>query len=388
MHSSAGPGLKFALLQACVNRMPARNHAVVTGYPSDEGNSVEVVRGLARRLPVYWLVGDEPRSLDWLVADAAGAHQVRCLRKDTFAAYWAYVCARYVFFTHGLYGSPEPPPHKVFVNLWHGDGPKRRNGFATVRSTFVVSGTQLWGKQRARNFGVCENNVLITGNPRVDQFARPTDDESLRALGIDPGRHFVLWLPTFRTTQYKGNRIGNVRDWSDADELSDSARVRATLTQVAHDARAMGVTLAVKPHPLDADRFADTGLHLLTNADLRESHISLYQLLARTHGLLTDYSSVWTDFLAVDRPIGFYCPDLDRYTDGRGLNVDNYPALLPGPLLDTPEEFRTFLRHCTNEPQASKAQRARSIDRIGAETRGGATERLLDAVGIPLPGQR
>ncbi len=377
-------GLKSRVLQACVVWLPARHHAVVAGYPDDEGNSVEVVRRLADRLPVYWLVGDDPASLEWLVADVPRADRVRCLRKNTFAAYWAYVSARYVFFTHGLYGSPEPPSHKTYVNLWHGDGPKRRKGFAVVRSTFVVAGTQLWGGKRGRTFGVSEDRVLITGNPRVDQFARPASDQGLRRVGLDPSRKLVLWLPTYRTTDYDGRRVGAARNWTDAAELSHSAAVRLDLARIARDASELGATLAVKPHPLDADTFADTGLHIITGSDLRAARITLYQLLARADGLVTDYSSVWTDFLTVDRPIGFYCPDVDSYVAGRGLNVDDYPALLPGPLLTTREDWLGFVRACTCEPRASREQRARTVVTIGAETRGGATERLLDAVGVPL----
>lgn len=382
--ASVRAGLTFRVLQACVARLPARRHAVVAGYPDDEGNSVEVVRGLAGRLPVYWLVGDEPSSLQWLVAGVPGADRVRCLRKNTLAAYWAYVSARYVFFTHGLYGSPMPPPHKTFVNLWHGDGPKRRKGFAVVRSTFVVAGTQLWGGKRARTFGMSERDVLITGNPRVDQFARPASDQDLRRVGLDPSTRLVLWLPTYRTTDYRGYRVGAARNWEDTAGPSLSATLRLNLAEIARDARELGVTLAVKPHPLDADKFAETGLQIITGADLRAARVTLYQLLGRADGLLTDYSSVWTDFLTVDRPIGFYCPDIESYVAGRGLNVDDYPALLPGPLLDTREEWMDFLRSCIAEPPSSRERRARIVATIGAETRGGATERLLDAVGVPL----
>ncbi len=125
---------------------------------------------------------------------------MRCLRKDSVPAYLRYITARYVFFTHGLYGSPKPPRHKTFVNLWHGDGPKRSKRFANIRSTFVVAGTQLWGRQRPVYFGVSEEGVLVTGNPRVDQFARPSDDETLRELGLDPSKRLVLWMPTYRKT--------------------------------------------------------------------------------------------------------------------------------------------------------------------------------------------
>ncbi len=378
---------KLALLQTCVNWLPARGHAVVAGHPDDEGNSVEVVRELARRVPVYWLVGDEPADLTWLIADADGADRVRCLRRTSWQAYWAYLTARHVFFTHGLYGSVRPPAHKTFVNLWHGDGPKLWKGFARAQSTYVVSGTRLWGSQRAGNFKVPQDRVLVTGNPRIDQFACPADDAALRALQLDPARALVLWMPTYRSTHYRGVRLGTVRNWSDADELSVSTPVRALLEQVAADARSSGVTLAVKPHHLDADRFADTGIQVLTSAALRAARVSLYQLLARVDGLLTDYSSVWTDYLALDRPIGFYCPDLDQYVANRGLNVDDYPALLPGPMLETRADFSAFFHHCCAEPQSARMQRARSVAAIGAERRLGATQRLLDAVGVPAPAE-
>lgn len=380
---AARKAVQLAVVQAGVNRLPARGHAVVAGSPDDEGNSVEVVRSLAGRLPVYWLVGDDPQSLRWLVSDADTVSGVTCLRRNTLRAYWAYLNARYVFFTHGLYGSVHPPPHKTFVNLWHGDGPKVRKGFATARSTFVVSGTQLWGQQRARSFRVGEAGLLVTGNPRVDQFTRPADDDQLCALGVDPTRPLVLWLPTYRTTDYRLERIDAVRNWSDADKLSRSAAVTTMLGQVAHDAAAFGVTVAVKPHHLDADEYGATGLHVVSRSALRAARVGLYQLLGRADGLITDYSSVWTDFLARDRPIGFYCPDFDQYVAGRSLNVEDYPALLPGPMLETRADFAAFLRTCLFEPESSRTQRASSVHAIGAQTDPDATERLLDALCIP-----
>ncbi|CAN5636028.1 CDP-glycerol glycerophosphotransferase family protein [soil metagenome] len=375
---------RLAVVQACVNRCPAREHAVVAGSPDDEGNSVEVVRRLARRMPVYWLVGDDPDSLTWLISDADGRARVRALRRTTFRAYLAYFTARYVFFTHGLYGSVHPPAHKTFVNLWHGDGPKVRKGFATARSTFVVSGTQLWGRQRARSFGVGERGLLVTGNPRVDQFARPASDAGLRQLGIDPAKPLVLWLPTYRTTQYRLNRLDAVRNWSDAHVLSASTEVIGTLDEAAQEAAALGVTLAVKPHHLDADKYAVSGLRLVTGEGLREARIGLYQLLGRADGLITDYSSVWTDFLALDRPIGFYCPDFKEYVAGRSLNIDDYPALLPGPMLANGSDFADFLRSCVQESPSGRVARNATIRTIGACTDCGATERLLDALRIPV----
>ncbi len=373
---------RSALLRAALRVTPSLGHAVVTGFPDDEGNSVEVVRALARHVPVYWLVAGTRDEVSWLVEDAEGADRIHVVAKSSPAAYAAYLTASWVFFTHGLFGSPHPPAHKTFVNVWHGDGPKRRKGFADVGSTYIVSGTRLWGEMRADHFDMPEDRVLVTGYPRVDQMHRPAPPEALRALGLDPDRPLVLLMPTYRTTDAPSQRVGEALNWSDGDELSRSEESRALLASAARAAEERGLTLAVKPHPLDADRFEGTGIRRLDNADLGRARITLYQLLGSTAGLITDYSSVWPDYLTVDRPIGFYCPDLDVFEAERGLNVEGYRDLVPGPLLARPVDFEAFLDQCRSESAASRALRHERGVAIGAVTRPGAARRLLVAVGV------
>lgn len=373
---------KLLSLRMALSILPAHGHAVVAGFPDEEGNSVETIRALARRVPVYWLINGRPESVEWLLAGTEARDRIRLVPKDSSRAFWAYATARYVFFTHGLYGSPKPPRRRTFVNLWHGDGPKMSKRFANVHSTFVVAGTRLWGDQRPVYFGVRKSGVLVTGNPRIDQFARPVTDEQLQALGLDPARPYVLWMPTYRKTEYRGRRLAKVRNWADAEELSTSGRVRRLLGEVADAADRLGVQVVVKPHPLDADDYAATDLPVIGSDDLQRAQVTLYQLMGRSRGLITDYSSVWTDYLALDRPIGFYCPDLEQYETARGLNVDGYRDLIPGPLLDAPADFECFLRECLQESAESRLKRARAVERVGAETRLGASDRLLEAVGV------
>ena len=375
--------IKLLVVRAVVWWVPPHLHAVVSGFPDDEGNSVEVVRRLADRVPVVWLVSNDPAAAQRLVRDLRPRHRLRILCKDSSRAYLAYVTAKFVFFTHGLYGSPPPPLRKVFVNLWHGDGPKLSKGFSYVHSTYAVAGTHLWGEQRPEYFGVRGENVLVTGHPRIDQFARPPGAEAVRRLGLDPDKPLVLWMPTYRLTEYRGRRLGQVRNWTDSGELTRQEGVVTLSAEVARTAERLGVTVAIKPHPLDGDRYDGLGLPLVSNDDLNREDLTVYQLLGLARGLITDYSSVWTDYLALNRPIGIYCPDLEEYEARRGLNVSDYLALIPGPRLTAGADFRQFLQECLDESPESRAIRARSAARIGAVTQLGATDRLLDAVGAP-----
>jgi CDP-glycerol glycerophosphotransferase len=142
------------------------------------------------------------------------------------------------------------------------------------------------------------------------------------------------------------------------------------------------VTVAVKPHALDGDGLRGTALPVLTREQLTGARTTLYQLLARSRGLITDYSSVWTDYLCLDRPIGFYCPDLERFRASRGLNVEDYPRLVPGPLLIRPSDLADFLHECLADSDRWRDRRRRTVELLGAEIRTGATERLLDALGL------
>ena len=371
---------------AALRIIPAGHRAVVAGTPDDEGNSVEVVRALSGRLPVTWLVSEQPDQLQWLLSGSGGDGRVRLVQKSSLRGFAAYTRARYIFYTHGLYGSPKPPRSRMVVNLWHGDGPKSRKGLADIRSTVTVAGTWAWGMRRAEHFKVGEEGVLITGNPRVDQFGRPADDACLEALGLDPRRPLALWLPTYRTTDSPGQRLNGALNWSDGHELSRRTQVRRLLDDVSCVARDLGVHLVVKPHPLDSDRYAEAGLHVLTNTDLRNARVSLYQLLGRARGLVTDYSSVWTDYLALDRPVGFYCPDLEEYAAGRGLNVPDYRAVAPGPFLDSVADFREFLTACLSGADPWRELRRAAVDSLGVETRLGATARLLDQLRLAETG--
>jgi len=57
----------------------------------------------------------------------------------------------------------------------------------------------------------------------------------------------------------------------------------------------------------------------------------VYPLLASCDILITDYSSVYVDFLLTERPIIFYCFDLQTYMAvDRGFNFD-YNEVTPGP---------------------------------------------------------
>ncbi len=124
-----------------------------------------------------------------------------------------------------------PSPRKPIVNLWHGDGPKDvrpENGVGgLIASTWFVGSTRLFSGYQAAAFGVPDDHVLLTGNPRTDQLWRPVDPEQPR-----PARHHRRLRGVDADLPSHARAVGAMREQSelaaDADdghaELGGAAR--------------------------------------------------------------------------------------------------------------------------------------------------------------------
>lgn len=365
-------GVMWLLLRV----LPARRHAVVHGWPDNEGNAVEVVRGLRRRYRgrIYWLLADTAyKGPAFAAADLADSTRIVRLSKNSLKAVWFSLTAEVTFFTHGLYTAVDAPRNRLIVNLWHGDGPKSARDMNLVRSTVVVAASRLWGADKARIFGLPEDSLAVVGNPRSDQFAEPLGDAACTALGLDPVCQRVIWLPTYR--QASGPRA---RSWSDGDKLSGNDDVALIVRALAQEAERLSLELVIKPHPLDTDTYLSPGLHVLRGHDLDAAGVSLYQLIGNCDGLISDVSSVWVDYLALDRPIGFFIPDLDDLKSQRGLNIDNLEEILPGPRIETPESAVDFLRQVGAASPGARPSAYPGAAEIGVVAELDYTDRLLD----------
>ena len=359
-----------------LQHLPTRRHAVVYGWPDDEGNAVETVQALGRRYrgTVYWLLTDVTYPGPYYAAqDLAETHRIVRVRKTSLRAHLLALTAEATFYTHGLFNAVAPADSRLVVNLWHGDGPKLAKDTHLFRSTVVVSGTALWGSQRAQRFGVPPGNVAVVGNPRNDQLTVGSRSEVLRRLGLDPDRRMILWLPTFRTGAADHGRV-----WSDAGNLSGRAEVAELVEALSRAAGDHAIQLVVKPHPMDADSYAAFDIDVLRHDRLLTAGVPFYALLGAADAIISDVSSVWVDYLTLDRPVGFYIPDLEALQSGRGLNVEDLASLLPGPRIESARDAVRFVEDVATRPDELRPSRHPGSARIGVVTGERVADRLLD----------
>ena len=117
----------------------------------------------------------------------------------------------------------------------------------------------------------------------------------------------VLYMPTWRKT--------SSNDIFSKDEFTK-------LNQSLKDNNAV---LVVKNHPNTKPfNFKELGVIYISNSPCNE----VYVLIRNADILVTDYSSVWVDYLLLDRPIVSYCYDFDAYRKDPGFIYD-YENIFP-----------------------------------------------------------
>ena len=70
--------------------------------------------------------------------------------------------------------------------------------------------------------------------------------------------------------------------------------------------------------------------------------VQLYRLLECCHALLTDYSTIYFDYLLLDRPVGFMLADIEEYK--RGFIIDDPTVEMPGDKLRNLDDLIGFMQ--------------------------------------------
>jgi len=164
-------------------------------------------------------------------------------------------------------------------------------------------------------------------------------------------------MPTFRRTIYgdaNGSRdINYLFGLENFDDLSFD-----------HFLDKHGIHMIVKLHPLEESLVVNDILEkklqnitVLTEQKLKEKNIELYETINAADLLITDYSSVYFDYLLLDRPIIYVPVDLEEYIKTRGLLLEPYDAWTPGPkCLDQARLEQEIIRNFTH-PEAYSQER-------------------------------
>lgn len=208
--------------------------------------------------------------------------------------------------------------------------------------------------------------VIDAGYPRVD-FTLNTDYNEMRQflaklLNIDISKKLVLYAPTWR------GEVGNAKDTTDVIldnllALSEGLPKEYELLLKIHDR----TYVYVKDNPR---------LQQMKNIP---DFIDTNKLLAAMDVLITDYSSIYFEFMCLKRPILFFVYDREEYESTRGLYF-SLDTQVPGPLCYTAAEVNECLSHIDEVSAEYKTVYDQIFQDFCYNDDGHATDRVMNII--------
>ena len=280
---------------------------------------------------------------------------------------------------------------QIHVTLWHGVGPKKVGFFDsakgagsdldalkiwTTRTDLILATSQLYQLIFGGIFAADPRKIFIGGYPRNDLMFAYDGRKELQKLIGDKAKdsRLIFYLPTMRKgLKAEGDDFSdNIFNYPDYDP----AKIDAFLEK--ENAYMVG-----KLHFADMDKYAGDAfalpqrLILLDTERMNEQMLTIYHVMNAFDALITDYSSVYADYLLLDRPMIFSLPDLESYGQDRGFVMDDPTQMMPGSVVRTQQELITQLSQAFSAPdrEAELRETGRKLFHTYADTH--ASERLL-----------
>ncbi len=296
------------------------------------------------------------------------------------AGMFLYFSSGYVFYCFGKIPI-EPGEGQKSVQLWHGcpykaadEGMLKGHSWKHQYYTYALATSQFTAQILSHFFSMPIEHFIICGQPRNDVLFK-----SWPKYDFGSCEKMVLWAPTFRYSETLGYKDCKDNKMLPVLRIEDFVNVNEYL-------KSKDVKVVIKLHPMqDVDKYAIPEMNhliLLSHKEFVRRRINLYKFMTQCDALITDYSSIFFDYLLIDRPVAFTEDDLDDYSDTRGFAVDNPQSLKPGVTIRTTDDFNKFIESLFSDTDVYKAERKRVNELTNEYRSGGFCQQILEILGI------
>ncbi|WP_158651607.1 CDP-glycerol glycerophosphotransferase family protein [Mesobacillus jeotgali] len=278
---------------------------------------------------------------------------------------------------------------RVCIQTWHGIPLKGMNymdrGEEELKAEtwhkefnncdIILSSSNLYEVLLSSCIGIQRNKFVKTGFPRNDFLTMNNKTSKADILGlfedgtVNSDTKVIVYLPTFRLGHKKDKIEGKLREGNIFGFDNYNSK------ELEQNLKANNCVIIAKLHPIEekllsANKLATSSRIKLVNSKwLEESKNDLYNLLSVSDMLITDYSSVYFDYLLLDKPIIFINNDLDQYRQNRSLLLEPYDFWTPGYKVSNQYEFIHSLNNYINNHEVFAKER-KQIKSMLIETEG------------------
>ncbi|MEG0279239.1 MAG: CDP-glycerol glycerophosphotransferase family protein [Morganella sp. (in: enterobacteria)] len=250
-----------------------------------------------------------------------------------------------IWITDGGFPLKTPFNHKnrILINLWHGIPLKKIGlmGYSGINKIRVALTLKMFASKYSlfsstskhlnaiysKSFLIDSSVIKVMGQPRNDKLFEQPKDLNDFIQDIPEYKKVILYAPTWRAGIYGKNWVGADTQFFPFSDFS-LEKLEAFLDKNKY-------LLLLRPHHLQKiDISKSKWIRTITSDECEE----IMDVMSHFDLLITDYSSIYFDFLLLNKPVMFLPYDLDIYQQQVGLNFD-YNLSTPGPKPSTQKEF-------------------------------------------------
>lgn len=302
-------------------------------------------------------------SIVWIVEDLKNINNlnsddVKIYKNYSINAILSILTSKYIFSTHNHFLSIKSKNQK-YISLWHGMPLKtiyflEKDFDKNLKFIdYTIATSNIMRLAMSASFNIDPRKVLVTGQPRNDYlFNAKIDINNLVNLEKHKYNKILLYLPTYRSGVGRNEGLTNYKNIINI-QLYNENNLNEFLNKNNY-------LLITKLHPAEEGKFKTqeySNIKELNTKQLIDNEISVNELLNSVDLLITDYSSVYFDYLILDRPVLFTNMDEKEYIADRGFVFDNSSFWRPGPKVNNFNDFIKEINILVNDFNYYKKER-------------------------------
>lgn len=373
----------YTLNNIAIKTKKVKDIIIFESNPELSGNSYEVYQkliseGLNKKYKIYWLVESPEKYKEFPVENVGFLPYHPKSEKEKNRK-------KLILHSSKLIVSENREINKTnletfSLHLHHGTVLKDVSGIYNFGKSYdcILCPSEHLKELYKRLFKVEFDQMYVSGYPRSDLLFK-NDKTILVRMGYQEFNKIILWMPTFRQHKSK-NRNDTTNNLPLGIPIFENMQQMSDFNEKLKD---LNYVLALKLHPAQDKSFINaesfSNIKILEDEDLKKHNIKLYEFIGVTDALITDYSSVYYDYLLLEKPIGLTIDDLADYKLGFVYrDIDNY---LIGDKISNDEHLFNFMQNLKNEKDEFYEKRSQLSVNMNMKTKyQGYTEEIYEGL--------
>ncbi|WP_174888352.1 CDP-glycerol glycerophosphotransferase family protein [Candidatus Williamhamiltonella defendens] len=250
-----------------------------------------------------------------------------------------------VWVTDGSFPLKTPFGHKIriLINLWHGIPLKKVGimGHSGLQKLRIFLTLKMFAKHynlfstTSSNLSSIYSKSFLINDKKIKPFGQPRNDSlfvshySINDYISDLPKYerIILYAPTWRVGLYGNDWVGEDTKFFPFSDFNQDI--------LEEYLKKNNILLCLRPHHLQKIEIKNSEWIKNFSSDVCNE---VMDVIAKFDLLVTDYSSIYFDFLILNKPVLFLPYDLKLYENNVGLNFD-YQNVTPGPKPTSQSEF-------------------------------------------------